>query len=191
MEKSEISPHDRFFLHIYNLWYLWQIWGLVLVSLVFQVFSTAELTSPCENSEFDRLSFFIDFLYDFTLFVIDMHQNMPISLFKTLFDHFHFHPPAGIIWRVILKLRLMYLTSSINKSNWHLFYKLNWQVIFFLWFLRHPTPQFMSFEEKKPIPTPKLTKWQNVRFDHHKFSEIKTWGMPAVVNDASEVASIW
>ena len=32
-----------------------------------------------------------------------MHQNMPISLFKTLFDHFHFHPPAGIIWRVILK----------------------------------------------------------------------------------------
>ena len=99
----------------------------------------------------------------------------------------------------------IYLTSSIctyvlfnqlnwhlfNKSNWHLFDKLNWQVIFFLWFLRHPTPQFMSFEEKKPIPTPKLTKWQNVRFEHHKFSEIKTWGMPAVVNDASEVASIW
>ena len=28
MEKSEISPHDRFFLHKYNLWYLWQIWGL-------------------------------------------------------------------------------------------------------------------------------------------------------------------
>ena len=46
----------------------------------------------------------LNFLYDFTLFVIDMHQNMPISLFKTLFDHFHFHPPAGIIWRVILKL---------------------------------------------------------------------------------------
>ena len=76
----------------FSIWIFWVIH--VLVFLVFQVFSNAELTSPCENSEFDRLSFFIDFLYDFTLYVIDMHQNMLISLF---------HPPARIIWRVILK----------------------------------------------------------------------------------------
>ena len=50
-------------------------------------------------------AFSSNFLHDFTLFVIYMHQNMPISLFKTLFDHFHFHSPAAIIWRVILKLR--------------------------------------------------------------------------------------
>ena len=33
-------------------------------------------------------------LYDFTLCVIGMHQNMLISLFETPFDHFHFHPTS-------------------------------------------------------------------------------------------------
>ena len=38
------------------------------------------------------------FLHDFILFGIDMHQNRSISLFKTLFDHFHFHPLAALKW---------------------------------------------------------------------------------------------
>ena len=85
----------------YSIWKFWVIH--VLVSLVFKVFSGAELISLAKTVKLAVWAFSSNFLYDFTLFVIDMHQNMPISLFKTLFDHFHFHPPAGIIWRVILK----------------------------------------------------------------------------------------
>ena len=38
------------------------------------------------------------FLHDFTLFVIDMHQNRSVSLFSTPFDHFHFHALAALKW---------------------------------------------------------------------------------------------
>ena len=44
-----------------------------------------------------------NFLYDFTLFVIDMHQIMLISLFSTSFDHFHFHGFLKSKRMVILK----------------------------------------------------------------------------------------
>ena len=37
------------------------------------------------------------FLHDFTLFVIDMHQNRSLSLFSTPFDHFHFHALTGLM----------------------------------------------------------------------------------------------
>ena len=86
----------------YSIWKFWVIH--VLVCLVFQVFSGAELISLAKTVKLAVWAFSSNFLYDFTLFVIDMHQNMPISLFKTLFDHFHFVPPTGIIWRVLLKL---------------------------------------------------------------------------------------
>ena len=43
------------------------------------------------------------FLHDFTLFVIDMHQNRSVSLFSTPFDHFHFHALAALIWWVQLR----------------------------------------------------------------------------------------
>ena len=36
------------------------------------------------------------FLHDSTLFVIDMHQKMTISLVSTQFILFHFHPLAGL-----------------------------------------------------------------------------------------------
>ena len=39
----------------------------------------------------------LNFLFDFTLFVIDIHQIMLISLFPTPFDHFHFHRSGGLI----------------------------------------------------------------------------------------------
>ncbi len=76
---------------------IWKFWVIsVLVSLVFHVFSTTELILHCKNSEFCRLRFSIIFLHDFTLFGIDMHQNRSISLFKTLFDHFHFYPLVAL-----------------------------------------------------------------------------------------------
>ena len=78
----------------YSIWKFWVI--RVLVSLVFHVFSTTELILHCKNSEFCRLSFSIIFLHDFILFGIDMHQNRSISLFKTLFDHFHFYPLVAL-----------------------------------------------------------------------------------------------
>ena len=40
------------------------------------------------DCEVGPLSFFIDFLLDSTLFVIDIHQNIPILLILTPFDHF-------------------------------------------------------------------------------------------------------
>ena len=47
----------------------------------------------------------VNFLHDFTLFVIDTHQIMLISLFPTPFDHFHFHPTLGLDPALILTLR--------------------------------------------------------------------------------------
>ena len=38
-----------------------------------------------KNTESESLDSSIDFLHDFTLFVIDMHQNRSISLVSTLF----------------------------------------------------------------------------------------------------------
>ena len=34
----------------------------------------------------------LNFLHDFTLFVVDIHQIRLISLFRHFSDHFHFHP---------------------------------------------------------------------------------------------------
>ena len=45
------------------------------------------------------------FLFDFTLFVIDIHHIMLISLFPTPFDHFHSHPTLGLDPALILTLR--------------------------------------------------------------------------------------
>ena len=45
------------------------------------------------------------FLFDFTLFVIDIHHIILISLFSAPFDHFHFHPTLGLDPALILALR--------------------------------------------------------------------------------------
>ena len=45
------------------------------------------------------------FLFDLTLFVIDIHLIMLISLFPTPYDHFHFHPTLGLDPALILTLR--------------------------------------------------------------------------------------
>ena len=49
-------------------------------------------------SEIGRLSCFIEFSEDFTLFVIDIHQIMLILLFPIPFDHFYSHPTLGLKW---------------------------------------------------------------------------------------------
>ena len=48
----------------------------------------------------------MNFLFDFTLFVIDIYHIMLISLFPTPFDHFQFHPTLGLDPALILTLRL-------------------------------------------------------------------------------------
>ena len=50
--------------------------------------------------------------FDFTLFVIDIHHIMLISLFPTPFDHFHFHPTLGLDPALILTLRLILVSSK-------------------------------------------------------------------------------
>ena len=56
----------------------------------------------------------MNFLHDFTLFVIDIHQIMLISLFPTPFDHFDFHPTLGLDHALILTLRPMLLNVKTH-----------------------------------------------------------------------------
>ena len=57
----------------------------------------------------------LNFLHDFTLFVVDIHQIRLISLFRHFPDHFHFHGSAGLIPKVNLSLRL--IIYNINKKS--------------------------------------------------------------------------
>ena len=58
----------------------------------------------------------LNFLFDFTLFVIDIQQIMLISLFPTPFDHFHFHLSGGLILWYDLRLWLIsnYISNCIK-----------------------------------------------------------------------------
>ena len=66
-------------------------------SLKIGLFSRELSTAHSENSDIGRLTVSLNIVHDFTLFVADIHQIMLISLFLTPFDHFHFHPSAGLI----------------------------------------------------------------------------------------------
>ena len=54
----------------------------------------------------------MNFLHDFTLFVVDIYQIRLISLFRHLPDHFHFHGSAGLIPKVNLSLRPILASSA-------------------------------------------------------------------------------
>ena len=54
----------------------------------------------------------LNFLHDFTLFVVDIHQIRLILLFRHFPDHFHFHGSAGLIPKVNLSLRHIISSSS-------------------------------------------------------------------------------
>ena len=75
-----------------------------------------------EISEVGRLICFIEFLYDFILFVIDIHQIMLNSLFPTPFDHFHFHGSAGLVPKLILTPCLN--TSTLGDVKPPIFHKI-------------------------------------------------------------------
>ena len=53
-----------------------------------------------------------NFLHDFTLFVVDIHQIRLISLFWHFPDHFHFHGSAGLIPKINLSLR--HINSAVT-----------------------------------------------------------------------------
>ena len=69
------------------IWYsIWKFWVIhVLVCLVFQVFSTAELISLAKTVNLAVWAFSLIFLHDFTLFGIDMHNIYHISSISTTF----------------------------------------------------------------------------------------------------------
>ena len=48
-------------------------------------------------------AFSLNFLHEFTLFVIDIHQNMPISLILTPFDHFQIRLTFAVTPNLILE----------------------------------------------------------------------------------------
>ena len=50
------------------------------------------LTSHCKNTESESVDSTIDFLYDFTLFAIDMHQIGPFHFFQHHLTTFTFIP---------------------------------------------------------------------------------------------------
>ena len=59
----------------------------------------------------------LNFLHDFTLFVVDIHQIRLISLFRHFPDHFHFHGSAGLIPKVNLSLRHMFMCICAHFCN--------------------------------------------------------------------------
>ena len=78
-------------------------------------------------------------LHDFTLFEINIHQNMPISLFPTLFDHFTFsrlwQRNVSLIWDFVVRMnhyRYIYSCVSLNciglwrKNSQQLMFGQNW-----------------------------------------------------------------
>ena len=68
----------------------------VLVSLVFVFFWRFQHSPIVKTLNLNVWTLPLIFLHDFTLFVIDMHQNRSVSLFSTPFDHFHFHALAAL-----------------------------------------------------------------------------------------------
>ena len=73
----------------------------------------------------------LNFLHDFTLFVVDIYQIRLISLFRHLPDHFHFHGSAVLIPKVNLSLRHMsYKVSLVQIENLSFFSYMNFLLSF-------------------------------------------------------------
>ena len=66
----------------------------------------------------------LNFLHDFTLFVVDIHQIRLISLFRHLSDHFHFHPTLEQKRAIDLRpcrIKLSYKCFEKNRAKWDMF----------------------------------------------------------------------
>ena len=60
----------------------------------------------------------LNFLHDFTLFVVDIHQIKLISLFRHFSNHFHFHPTYG--WFEKLSWQSSTMPSfDFQKEKWY------------------------------------------------------------------------
>ena len=68
------------------------------------------------TSKVGRLNCFIDFLFDFTSFLINIHQIMLIPLFPTPFHHSHFHTPLGLDPALKLTLHLNYYVGVDDQN---------------------------------------------------------------------------
>ena len=82
----------------------WVIW--VLVSLVSMFLAKSSLRGRRPLAKTLKLAvwaFSLIFLLDSTLFVMDIHQNMPISQFSTPFDHFQILPTLAVNPNLILE----------------------------------------------------------------------------------------
>ena len=59
----------------------------------------------------------MNFLHDSTLFVIDIHQNMPISLILTTFDYFQIRPTFAVTPNLILEPCRMFVPGTCCNYN--------------------------------------------------------------------------
>ena len=106
---------DNHFLKKYSIENQYYIFRIGQTSaFTWYILDTSE--NQWEISEVGRLSCFIEFLHEFTLFVIDIHHNMLISLFPTPFHHFHFHGSAGLFSRLLLTPCSIYTSDSLYYS---------------------------------------------------------------------------
>jgi len=86
-------------------------------------------------------AFSLNFLHDSTLFVIDIHQNMPISLISTPFDSFQVRPTFAVTPNLILEPCLILtstrnpwaLNSIIHSQSLFKYYQRDIRAAFFIW----------------------------------------------------------
>ena len=98
----------------YSIWKNWVIH--VLVFLVFHVFSTAELISPCKTVNLAVWAFSSIFLHDFTLFGIDMNYIYHISSIATTFGPLSKVTILGQKCMAILGIRQQ-MTTNANRCQ--------------------------------------------------------------------------
>ena len=98
----------------YSIWKFWVIY--VLVSLVFHVFSTAELISPCKTVNLAVWAFSSNFLHDFTLYGIDMNYIYHISSIATIFGLLSKVTILGHKCMAILGIRLIYCCRYAERD---------------------------------------------------------------------------
>ena len=108
----------------YSIWKFWVIY--VLVSLVFHVFSTAELISPCKTVNLAVWAFSSIFLHDFTLYGIDMNYIYHISSITTIFGPLSKVTILGHKCMAILGIRRTEYRCTCTEYRWSCAWKRNW-----------------------------------------------------------------
>ena len=97
---------------------IWKNWVIhVLVFLVFHVFSTVELISPCKTVNLAVWAFSSFFLHDFTLFGIDMNYIYHISSIATTFGPLSKVTILGQKCMAILGIRLVKGTCYFERPG--------------------------------------------------------------------------